>query len=223
MSGTVWMSSIKSNGQIGMKQGLRTKFYGHEWNPAEFEIPLEPDEVFEAMKQSSQGYPLVREQMPEAGAVWNEKAFAKVGDILAIGGFFAVRGELAEVLSRFDLGEGGLYPLPIYCADLKTPYPDKFFLLNFGCRKDTLLPERSAKVSKFAIEKATGKQHWQIDSWKDDPVVLNAGALKGPDLWVEAFLYNKIFMSDAPARAIIGIGMKDVFALEECRVLGDAK
>ena len=221
MSDTVWMSSVQSNAQIGMKQGLREKFYGHDWTPAEFEIPLLPDEVFNAMDLSSKGYSLRREQMPEAGAVWNEKAFSKVGNILAIGGFFAVRGKLAEVLSRFDLGDGELYPLHVYQADLTSPYPDEFFLLNFGARKDTVLPELCDDARKFVVRRATGKQVWKINQLQPDAdVVLSKDALRGADLWIEDAVHNRIFMSDPLAQGIIEIGLKDVFRLQKCRLVG---
>lgn len=224
MTGKVWMSSVQSNAEIGMKQGLRTKFYGHEWNPAEFKIPLQPEEVFKAMNLHSQGYALPREQMPEAGAVWNEKAFCKMADIFAIGGFFAVKGALAEVLSRFDLGGGGLVHLPIYQADLQTSYPGEFFLLNFGARKNTILPECSENVVKFVVDKTSGRQIWKVSAGaKDGDVALSAAALAGPDLWMEEDLDNKIFMSDALAQAISEIGMKDVFRLLECRVLENVR
>ncbi|TIX51884.1 hypothetical protein [Alteraurantiacibacter aquimixticola] len=219
----VWMSSVKSNYALGDKPGLRSKFYGYDWTPAEFKIPLAPDDVYANMKRAGEGFALRREELPEAAAVWNEKRFKLLGDIFYTGGFLVVRGKLAEVLARFDLGEGGLIPFTIYQADLETPYPGEFFLLNFGCRKNTLLPELSSKVVKFVVEKKTGIQFWKTNDWEKDPVALSPGALQGPDLWFEEVLYNKIFMSDALAQAIIDIGMKDAFALEECRIVEDAQ
>lgn len=223
MIGKVWLSNLKSNHALGDRLGLRTKFYGHEWEPAEFEIPRTPDDVYANMQRAGQGYALSRKELPEAGAVWNEKRFKRLGDIFYAGGFLVVRGKIAEVLARFDLGEGGLVPFPIYQADLENPYPGEFFLLNFGCRKDTLVPESSKKVSKFVVVKKTGQQLWKVDDWIEDAVVLRDAALEGPDLWFEEALYNKIFLSDALAQAIIHIGMKDVFVLEECRIAGEAQ
>lgn len=223
MNSKVWMSSVKSNYALGDKPGLRTKFYSHNWEPAEFKIPLAPDDIFANMRRAGEGFALRREELPEAAAVWNEKRFKLLGDIFYAGGFLVVRGKLAEVLARFDLGDGGLVPFPIYKADLETPYPGEFFLLNFGCRKNTLFPEESGKVSKFVVEKKTGIQHWKVDEWVKEPVALSRGALGGCDLWVEEVLYNKLFMSDALARAIIDIGLQEVFALEECKIVGDGE
>jgi hypothetical protein len=221
MSGKVWMSSVLSNHDIGMKQGLRAKFYGHDWNPADFKIPLSPDEVHESTKRYTQGFALARNEFTEAAAVWDEKSFKKVTEVFYAGGFFVVRGKLAEVLSRFDLGEGGLIPFTIYKADLETPYPGEFFLLNFGCRKNSILPEQCGDARKFLVRRDTGQQVWHINKlYPDSDVVLSPTALEGPDLWFEPAAHYKIFLSDALAQALIDIGMSDVFKLHECRIAG---
>ena len=54
--GTVWMSSVLDNYDIGMKQGARAKFFGHEWNPASLTIPISPEEVYQASKRHRHGF-----------------------------------------------------------------------------------------------------------------------------------------------------------------------
>jgi hypothetical protein len=223
MSGGVWMSGVLSPSGLGNKQGSRTKFYGKEWNSAEFILPVPPPSVMESLKRYKQGYSLEREEFPEAEAVWNDKHFAKRRDLFFAGPFFAVQNKLADVLSRFDLGEGGLIPFPIYQADLETPYPGEFFLLNFGAIKNTILPEQCEDATKFLIRKATGLQIWHINDFKPDgEVVVSRQALVGPDLWFEEAVHHKIFMSEDLAQAIIDIGLGDVFRLKQCRIAGDA-
>ncbi len=121
---------------------MRTKYFGHDWEPAEFNIPTTPDDVYASMRRAGQGFALRREELPEAAAVWNEKRFKLLGGIFYAGGFLVVRGKLAETLARFDQGEGGLIPFLVYQADLETPYPGEFFLLNFGFINNTILPEQ---------------------------------------------------------------------------------
>ncbi|MGL5838595.1 MAG: hypothetical protein ACRCY3_08860 [Sphingorhabdus sp.] len=221
MSGKVWMSSVLSNHDIGMKQGVRAKFYDHEWNPADFVLPVPPPAVMEAHKRHTQGFALQRSEFSEAAAVWDEKRFSKIKDIFTAGPFYAVKGKLAEVLSRFDLGEGGLIPFTIYKADLETPYPGEYFLLNFGCRKNTVLPEQSRNVVSRGRHHKTGVELWRVNSWSEDgDVIVSTTALEGPNLWFEERVDNKIFMSDALAQALIDVGMKDVFRLQECRIAG---
>lgn len=220
----VWMSSVLDNYDIGMKQGSRAKFYGQDWNPATMAIPLSPDAVRAASNRHRQGFALERLEFPETIAVWDEKRFKKIKDIFTAGPFYAVKGKLAETLSRFDLGEGGLIPFAIYQADLETPYPGEFFLLNFGCRKSTVLPEQSRNVEKRGVHHQTGVTYWAINSWSEDgDVVVTPNCLQGADIWFDPVIYNKIFMSNALAQAIIDIGMGDVFKLQECRIAGDAQ
>lgn len=217
--GTVWMSSVLDNYDIGMKQGARTKFYGHNWNPASLELPLSPPEVQASSIRHMQGFALDRSEFPEAEAVWNEGRFRKIRDIFMAGPFYAVKGKLADTLARCDLGEGGLIPFTIYKADLETPYPGKFFLLNFGCRRETVLPDKSRNVVKFSVHQETGFQKWKVNSWsEDEDVAVPSAVLEGPDLWFDPAIYNKIFMSDALAQALSKIGMGDVFRLQRCAI-----
>ena len=220
LSGKVWISSVLSNHDIGMKQGTRTKFYNREWNPAKFEIPAEPKEVYQAARRHKQGYVLQRSEFPEAEAVFHEERFTQIREIFYVGPFLAVKRKLAEALSRFDLGVGGLIPFPIYKADLVTPIEEECFLLNFGARKNTILPEQSKNVVKFAVDRKTGTQIWDVNSWHEDgDVVLTPAALEGSDLWFEEIVYNKIFLSDALASALQDAGIADDWRLKQCRIL----
>jgi hypothetical protein len=219
--GTVWMSSVLDNYDIGMKQGTREKFFGHPWNPAKLTIPTEPEEVYQASKRHRQGFALQRSEFPEAIAVWDEKRFKKVKDIFMAGPFYAVKGRLAEILAQFDLGEGGLIPFTIYKADLETPYLGEFFLLNFGSRKNTIIKEQSLNISVRGIQNVTGLELLRVNGWSENgDVVLSEMALLGPDLWFEARVDHKIFLSDALAQRLFSIGLGDVFKLKECRIAG---
>lgn len=158
MSRKVWFSSVMSNDQIGYKLGLRTKFHGEDWRPAQHEVSPLSDKVFAAMQRHTQGYALERSDFPEASAVFDKKRFARVGDLFVVGAFFAVKERLAEVLARFNLGDGGLVPFPIYQEDLKTPVEGKFYCLNFGARKRT--------VRQRARSSAALRRHMQKRSLK---------------------------------------------------------
>ena len=217
--GAVWMSSVLTPQGLGDRQGTHTKFFNCRWNPASFEIPVEPEEVYQANRRHREGFALARSEFPEAIAVFDEKRFSKRRDLFFAGPFFAVQGRLAETLGRFDLGEGGLIPFTIYKADLETPYPGEFFLLNFGCRKRTVLPEQSRNVVKFSVHHETGFQKWEVNSWSEEgDVVVSPAVLEGPDLWFDPAIHNKIFLTDALAQALIGIGMGGVFKLKRCTI-----
>jgi hypothetical protein len=223
MSAKVWMSSVLSNNELGNKLGTRTKYYGNEWNPASFDIPAEPEEVYQASRRHVQGFSLKRSEFPEAQAVFDEKRFSKVPDIFFSGGFLAIKGKLADLFSHFELGTGGLVPFPIYSSDLTTPYEGEFYFLNFGARKNSLLPGGCEDARKFYVDKNTGQQVWKLNSLNPDAeVLLSASALEGADLWFDEAVHNKIFMTDELAQALIGAGLAGVFKLKECQVEGDS-
>lgn len=216
----IWMSSILSAYEIGNKPGLRVKFFDADWPPARHELDAPSEEEWANLRRYIQGYALAREKLPEAVAVFDEKCFQHMRDVFFAGGFVIVRGNLVEALSRFDLGAGGLVPISFYKADLITAYGGDFFVLNFGARKNSILPEHSQNVVKFAVDHKTGIQHWKVNSWSEDgDVALSPIALDGPDLWVEEVVDNKIFMNGALAQALIEIGMGDVFKLKECQIV----
>jgi hypothetical protein len=221
MSTKVWMSALNSNSSVGMKQGLRSKYYGYDWTPASFTIPMLPKEVAQASKRQQRGIALQRHEQTEAVAVWNEKSFSRVRDIFCAGPFYAVKGRLIEVFSNIDMGEGGLVPFTIYEADCTTPKDIECYFLNVGCVKDSLVAEKCEVLRNLGNDRVTGRPLYTVNSIKSDGrVVLSKKALDGPDLWVEDLASRKFFMSDRLARALIKARMKDVFRLTPCLIDG---
>jgi hypothetical protein len=219
MSGKVWMSSVMSNHAFGIKQGTRTKYRGHDWNPASFNLPVEPDEVYEACRRHRQGFALQRSDFPEAEAVFDRKRFARLGNLFFAGCFYAVKGRLAEILASFDLGEGGLIPFTIFQEDLVTPVDGEFFILNFGSRKNTIHIEQCEDTEKFYVDKNSGQQIYDVNQFNAEArIVISDAALEGPDLWFEETVYNKIFMSDALASALQESGLSNDWRLHACQV-----
>lgn len=224
MSGKVWISSMHSNYLLGDKPGIRAKFFGKDWAPARHELDPPGHEFLSIIRRCAEGLGVERSKMPEAAAVWDKKAFARTHDLFAVAGFYVLRGKLAEVFSRFDLGEGGgLIPFTIYEADLETPYPGEYWLLDYRGRKNTILPEQSENVVKFAVDHKTGQQIWKINGWHEDgDVVLSAAALDGPNIWYEEAVYGKIFMSSTLVRALQEAELAGDWQLKECQIEGDA-
>ena len=219
MSAGAWMSGVLSNHRLGERLGTRTKHFGRDWDPATENVPRATQEHLDALRAYSQGIAVPRMMLPEADAVFDKKLFSRVGEMFFSAGFFVVTGKTTEVLSRFDLGEGGLIPFPVFEADLATPYPGEFFLLNFGCIKNTVLIDQCEDATKFLVRKATGVQVFHINDFKPQgEVVLAPRSLEGPDLWFEEAVHNKIFLSYALGQALIDIGMGEVFRLTRCRI-----
>jgi hypothetical protein len=222
MSGKAWMSSMKSNHAIFNKPGLRSKFFGEDWEPDSHELGVPNDKLMVTLGKYSKGMRLQRDEMIEAAAVFDEKRFKRTHNLFAVGGFYAVKGKLAALLSRFDLGEGGLIPLTVYKSDLVTPFEGDFFLLNFGTRKNSILPEQCDDARKFYIDKHTGKQIWDINYLNSDGrVALSAAALEGADLWFEETVHNRIFIKGELASALQEAELANDWRLHECQVGGE--
>lgn len=162
--------------------------------------------------------------MPEASAVYSVSHFKRVKDVFFIGGILAVKGRVAEVLSRFDFGEGGgLLPHTIYEADEKTPLPGTFYIVNFGPLKDCFLPELSTNIEKIGVDKKTGLTHWAASYPNDGDVAVSPVALAGADLWMCPGLKNRVFMRDRVVQALKRASGEADFAdfrLRRCRVVG---
>ena len=186
MNADVWMSGLIGLQSVGDKQGLHDKYFGEEWRPAQHEIPLHSEKVKRAYKKHWRGLPLERSDFPEALAVFDEGRFRRIGDLFMAGPFYAVKGKLADVLSRFDLGDGGLIPFPIYREDKCTPVDGSFFLLNFGGPKDSLLPEDCRNIDPFYWDEENERRIWIAKTGvKNNDIALSSVALGGADIWAE--------------------------------------
>lgn len=217
MSSRTWVSNTR-NFVFGDKQGLRAKFFDEEWEPAQFEILPYSEAVRAARERHHLGKTLTRRELPEALAVWNPIQFGKVGALFYGGPFYAVREPLAEVLSRFDLGSGGLVPVPVLQADLSTPVEGRYFMLNFGAEKNSICVNESINLKKHYVEKNTGKTVWMPRfCLSDGDLVVSSAALSGPDIWHEPAIGRAIFFSDQLAHAV-KLAVPDFdFELCECR------
>ncbi len=220
MATDVWMSGLIGLQSVGDKQGLQDKYFGVEWRPAQHEIPLHSEKVKHSYKKHWRGLPLERSDFPEALAVFDDERFRLVGDLFMAGPFYAVKGKLADVFSRFDLGDGGLIPFPIYREDKCNLVDDNFFLLNFGGPKDSLLPEGCRNIDPFYWDDAAKRQIWIAKAGvKDDDIILSSSALDGSDIWAEEALYKKIFMSGELVDAISKLEIDLDLELQRCRIL----
>lgn len=220
MAGGAYISGIFQNHAIGERQGLRTKFFCEPWEPAAWEIPPTPISAQEPYQLSARGFKLARDQFPEAVAVWEEEAFAKTGDFLWAGPFLTVNAKVADVLRRFDLGEGELVPVPLFKADLETPWPEPYFYINYGGPKDTLLPEQSRNVQLRLKVPETGQEIYDVPfKIADGDITLSAAARSGGAVWIEQKIRSRLFMSEELVAALLDTGINVDLRLAKCRIV----
>ena len=221
----VWFCAVTSDQRLGDRPGLRSKFYGKSWEQpyVKHAVPLSPPQILDAMRRCSRGEVLERTEFPEAFAVYDESRFKKMKSIFWAAGFLAIKRDLADIFSRFDMGAGGLVPFPIYQADETTLYPGEYFFLHFGNQKDTFIPGQSQKVFPSYFDKVRNLQPWKVYPEKDGDVAVTSEAEKGPDIWVEKTVPKKLFMSDSLATALreADIKPKIDWRLTKCRIVDE--
>jgi hypothetical protein len=222
----VWISEVMSNNELGNKVGIRQKWFGEPWEApyVNHYVPKRSESVKTAMYAQYAGQTLKREDMPEASAVYSMPHFRRAKDVFFAGGFLAVKGKVAEVLSKFDFGAGGgLVPYTIYEADEKTPLPEPFYIVNFGPFKDCFLPDASTNIRKLAVDDTTGEALWKVSYVKDGDVAVSPAGLAGADLWMCRGVEGRIFMSNRVVEAL-KTTLSDAdfadFELHRCRIMG---
>ena len=92
------------------------------------------------------GFHLSGDERPKEFAPWRSFSPASnhlLPDCFQAQWFYCISERFANVLRGFDLGEGSLDPVTFYRKDRKTALPGPYYLLNFGCRKNALVPEQS--------------------------------------------------------------------------------
>ena len=221
MEPTAWHSRLAHNLAIGDKPGFAHKWFGRDWDPPQFILPLAPPGNLEWLRAYGRGEPLPREAFPEALSVFDPKQFAKLGELFAAGGFYVVRGELVGILRRFDLGQGGLIPLPVYAEDKKTPTGGECFLWQFGAKKSAFLAKKSHNIRPRGYGSNISYDRWDAKSTvRDGDIALSAAvALPPPDVWCDPQLPDSLFFSDALASALLAGKFNVDFMLTRCRLI----
>lgn len=221
----VWVSEVMTNNELGDRLGMRTKWFGQPWEApyVRHMVPIASDQLLATLRKHAEGHTMMREEMPEASAVYSMSHFKQARDVFFVGGFLAVKGKVANVLSGFDFGAGGgLVPYTIYEADEKTPLPGPYYIVNFGPMKDCFLPQASTNIEKIGVHHQTGITHWSVQYLKDGDVAVSPAALFGADLWMCPGVDSLVFMSNRlveALRAVLSDAMFAAFRLSRCRVV----
>jgi hypothetical protein len=213
MPDEIWVSTVGSNSQLFDKLGIREKHFGQDWAPPKFEMGTPTEEQAKRFNRHARGEKLRRDEFVEAAYVFDPKRWSRVKDLFAVDGFFCVKGKLAELLKRFDLGNGELVEFPIYEMDKTTRLPGPFYFLNFGSQKDCFLPGESKNARMLVRNKEAGVEIWKRPIEPEDgDIAVSASALDGADIWIDPKLNSVIFMSgplhDAIEAAKLGIDFR---------------
>ena len=203
MSDTIWISTAP----------------GHASNmrPLRNDVAEADSERLQAIvKRREAGEPLGRDELPSAifGAPHAQEKDFRLPDLFYGYGYWIVSSEAADVLRQFDLGRGGLYPVEVLKSDRQTAVEGEWFCLDFGNRKEALLPEQSARLKTFPV-----------DRWappfvtKDGMVAVAHVATQGADIWVDPLLTDAFFLGAGLGKALKKAKADKGFFLARCRVI----
>lgn len=227
MSGRVWVSNFPRMELY--KVGLRHKYFGKPWEPPyeQHRTPLASQDEIAQMDRYIMGYPLAREDHPEASAVYDTEYFAKQKNYCFVGfGRNIVEAKVAEVMRPFNLGPLGLIEYPIFEADEKTPIADKWYLLGLGVQKRSIQPKKChltpTHYDGLDLIWDGGKDKDSLYRLgyepADDALVVSKAALAGPDMWCEAEIKGAIFFSDGLGQALVDAGCRDALGIRSVKI-----
>lgn len=203
MSEGVWLSKILADQDLVL-------FFGSD-------IAEENEEAaIHGTKNNPLGEPLDQSFFPKRVWASDETPPGPLPDLFVANGYWVVSEKAADVLRRFDLGKGALYPVAVYQKDRSTPYPGEYFAWNFGNSKTALVPDQSQNLRPFGVSGLRWNLPWTP---KDGNVAVSAEALAGPDVWVDPALFKSLFVSGDLGAALKSAGLHRVFELTRCRVV----
>lgn len=156
-----------------------------------------PKEIFGASDSSESDYELPN--LFFAASVW------------------AVSKAAADVLEKFDLGGGALFPVKVLKKDRQTPVGGEWFCINFGNRKSALLESQSSSLRQGYIRPK--EKGWLPKAMKDGDVAVSSAACSGPDIWIDPQVGDAFFLSDALGKALKKAKADKGFFLHKCRVI----
>jgi hypothetical protein len=175
------------------------------------------DRAFEASRRYDAGDPLSAEWFPQA--IWGTKSarrFKRLPQLFRGGGYCIVSSRCANVLRRFDLGQGALYPVAVLQKDRRTPVEGDWFSLCFGNVKHAFAAAASPKARRFGVAGLRWKLPFVV---RYDEMAVSPAALEGPDLWVDPTLVRAFFVSGRLSDALAKADLHGPLRLHRCRVV----
>lgn len=215
MAAHVWLSNLMANeASIGAKVratygpegrapgGPDARKPGQRLPPGYAPVRLWDDDDSDEDQHS--GYPvIIAEHVP---------------DIFFGCGSWIISERVAEILQRFDLGEGAVFPVSegLYLRDESTRIPGNYYSWVAGSKKAAYDSGNSVNVRR---EGNFGP--WDLMPWvpSDGDIAVSGAALEGPDVWKDDGLFKSLFLSGPLGNALEAAGLKEALFLYKARVV----
>lgn len=132
-------------------------------------------------------------------------------------GFYIVDETVANILSRHDLGEGGLYPVDLWQSDRATPVKGLWFCWTFGNTKSAFTKAHSTNM----LDRGPPGGEWAMMPWSpaDFDVAVTRDALGGPEVWLDHRLFKTVFMSRELGDELVAANLGQFFRLYRTKVI----
>lgn len=142
---------------------------------------------------------------------------AKLPPLFDANGFYVVNGPVVDVLTRFDLGEGGLYPVSVWQSDRATLFEGRWFCWTFGNRKSAFSKANSTNLVPFG----PGDGEWASMPYNpaDFDIAVTREALNGPDVWLDPPLFKTVFMSRKLGDELVAANLGQFFRLYRAKII----
>jgi len=144
--------------------------------------------------------PIPRSETPEYIYFYIEKRASykdNLPDIFMIQlGVIIISQAMHDLLSRFNLGQTLMHPIPLYEKDQVRQRPGQYYLLNIAKNRHCFVPEQSSGIT--LIE---GTSFWLTDS-DSESLAIRPEPAGDLDLWMDTSIQRRIFVSDRLKRAI---------------------
>jgi hypothetical protein len=153
--------------------------------------------------------------------IWGDgsaQAFKEMPDLFWARSQWIVSERAADIMRKFDLGGGALYPVSegVFQSDGVTPLPGNYFCWIFGNIKKAFMPDLSRHMRCPDVPGLWWSMPWIL---QDEDVAVSQAALAGPEVWLDKMLFKSVFLSGPLGDALDRADLRKAFRLFKCRVI----
>lgn len=168
------------------------------------------------LKALKAGQPVEFSAIPKSVYLPSERR-GSLPPVFDANGFYIVDETVANILSRHDLGEGGLFPVDVWQSDRATSVEGQWFCWTFGNTKSAFTKAHSTNM----LDRGPPGGEWAMMPWSpaDFDVAVTRDALGGPEVWLDHRLFKTVFMSRELGDDLTKAGFASVLRLTKGRVV----
>ncbi len=180
--------------------------------------------AIEASDLNTNGKPVPQEHCPTK--IWANKDVEDydrmpaddMPNLFFANSYLVVSERAADVLTKFNLGGGALYPVSegVFREDKVTRVAGNFYTWIFGNSKSAFIPEQTQSKRPVGISGTRWKLPWKLS---DDDIVVSRDVISGPDVWLDDGLWSAIFLSRTLGDELVAAGLEKAFYLYKARVI----